>query len=66
MICRTCKEQGKKSMVKFIDHKTIDQLWDFDNEGNMIERAVNVRIECSEGHQTDARVRGVLDKAEQV
>lgn len=66
MICPICEKEGKKSRVKFVGHKLDEKLWDYDEDGNVIERAINVRIECSEGHQTDARLRGILDKAEQV
>jgi hypothetical protein len=66
MICPVCQDQGKKSQVKFIGHRIADMPWDYDEQGHVIERAINVRIECSEGHQTDARLKGILDKAEQI
>ena len=67
MICPICKEEGMKSKVKFIGHKEdVGQLWDYDEQGNVIERAINVRIECDRGHQTDAQLRGLIDRAEQV
>lgn len=66
MICPICENEGKKSMVKFIGHKLEQLPWDYDESGHIIEREINVRIECSNGHKTDARLRGVLDKAEQV
>lgn len=66
MKCPICEEEGKTSMVKFIGHHVAEMPWDYDKEGNLMERVINVRIECSEGHQTDARLKGILDKAEQV
>lgn len=68
LICPICKEQGLKSKVKFIGNndKAIEQLWDYDEEGNVIERQISVTIECDRGHQTDAQLRGILEKAEQI
>lgn len=66
MICPICEVEGKKSRVKFIGHQLEEPPWDYDEEGVIIERQINVRIECSNGHRTDARLKGVLEKAEQV
>lgn len=67
MICPICKEEGQKSKVKFIGSKEdIEQLWDYDEQGHVIERQISVKIECDRGHQTNANLRGILDKAEQI
>lgn len=66
MICPTCKEQGAKSKVKFIEQHEEEQLWDYDEQGNVMERKIRVKIECDRGHQTYANLKGMLDKADQV
>ena len=65
MKCPICEKEGKTSRVKFIGHHLDEIPWDYDEDGTLMERAINVRIECSEGHKTDAQLRGVLDKAQQ-
>lgn len=67
MICPICHEQGLKSKLKFIgQEKEPGPLWNYDEEGHVIERAINVRVECDRGHQTNAQLTGVLDKAKQL
>lgn len=67
MICPICKSEGMKSKVKFIGHREdVGALWDYDEQGNVIERQISVKIECDRGHKTDAQLRGLLDKAKQV
>lgn len=66
MICPICQEQGQKSKVRFIGtKKEVEPLWDYDEEGRVIERIITVKIVCDRGHETDAKLMGHLDKAEQ-
>lgn len=67
LVCPTCKDQGLKSKVRFVgDNRAIEPPWDYDEEGNIIERQIRVSIECDKGHITNALLRGILEKARQI
>jgi len=67
LVCPICRETGIKSKVRFIgQEEPVVQLWDYDENGRIIEREINVLIECDRGHKTSARLKGELDKAKQI